>query len=115
VPCPLGKYGAKKTKKEKEADCDPCPGGYYCDVVGLNHNRLYDIYGKKCWAGYYCTKGAIVPYPTDGTTGNICPKGHFCEGGNTVAVKCAAAIYTGIAPISGTLNLAGGAKNYAQD
>lgn len=56
-----------------------------------------------------------MPYPTDGTTGNICPKGHFCEGGNTVAVKCAAAIYTGIAPISGTLNLAGGAKNYAQD
>ena len=36
---------------------------------------------KKCDAGYYCMGGAIKPAPTDGTTGRMCAKGHYCESG----------------------------------
>ena len=42
----------------------------------------------QCSAGYYCTSGAYNSTPTDGTTGNICPMGRYCEVGSITGVGC---------------------------
>lgn len=42
----------------------------------------------QCSAGYYCTSGAYNSTPTDGTTGNICPPGRYCEVGSITGVGC---------------------------
>lgn len=101
-PCPVGKYGTVVGASTEAAGCSDCPGGYYCDVKGLNTYRLITLFDSTCWPGYYCTGGATIPYPTDGVTGNICPAGSYCEGGNTAPVLCVAAVYAGISPITGT-------------
>lgn len=31
--------------------------------------------------GYYCIQGAIIPYPTDNTTGRMCRAGNYCPAG----------------------------------
>lgn len=52
-----------------------CDLGYYCDNPGLPSPQA------KCSAGYYCLRGATKPNPTDGMTGDACPKGRFCPEG----------------------------------
>lgn len=46
----------------------PCPAGSFCDATTLR-----DPTGP-CSAGYYCSGGASTMAPTDGITGNLCPK-----------------------------------------
>jgi hypothetical protein len=40
----------------------------------------YGLYHGKCATGYICLEGASASKPTDGTTGFICPLGHYCDG-----------------------------------
>jgi hypothetical protein len=44
-------------------------------------------------AGYYCTGKATIPNPRDGTTGNICDFGKYCEIGASGGVDCAIGTY----------------------
>ena len=37
---------------------------------------------------YYCTLGAVVPTPTDGTTGDECPAGNYCNSGSSKPTPC---------------------------
>ena len=94
IPCPVGTYN-DDTGKSKSTDCVNCPGGYYCDEVGLT-NAIIKSRNKVCDAGYYCTGKATTPTPIDGTTGNICTKGHYCPEGATAVTKCAAGTYNHI-------------------
>eukprot|EP00062_Callorhinchus_milii_P011252 gi/632957177/ref/XP_007894331.1/ PREDICTED: putative white-brown complex homolog protein 30 [Callorhinchus milii] len=50
-----------------------CPPGAYCNDSGLA------VPSGKCSAGYYCTGEATHPQTTDGVTGNICPRGSYCD------------------------------------
>lgn len=63
MPCPVGtiedNYGNDGTSTPV---CTPCPQNYYCDEVGLTTAILIER-GKFCDPGYFCTEGAIVPYP----------------------------------------------------
>jgi hypothetical protein len=79
-PCPIGTYGlgrqyegfelkAKATDSDSETFyyCDFCKGGYYCDIVGLNEERL-ELYQKECDPGHWCANAKnILPNPD--TTG----------------------------------------------
>lgn len=46
-----------------------CLTGFYCPLPGLAS------VSRPCSAGFYCTQGASVPNPSDGTTGDLCPLG----------------------------------------
>eukprot|EP00057_Strongylocentrotus_purpuratus_P012752 XP_011667226.1 PREDICTED: neurogenic locus notch homolog protein 3 [Strongylocentrotus purpuratus] len=54
---------------------EKCTEGNYCDVEGLA-----DVAGK-CMEGFYCISTAVRPDPTDGITGDICPRGRYCGNG----------------------------------
>ena len=60
----------------------PCTPGKYCATSGLT-----TVTGP-CTAGYYCKEGATTATPTDGTTGNICPYGHYCPAGSISPIAC---------------------------
>jgi len=53
------------------------------------------IDGKDCDTGYYCTGGALIPYPTDKDTmgGDICQPGFYCELGSTDQTPCEGGTY----------------------
>ncbi|PIK41162.1 hypothetical protein BSL78_21986 [Apostichopus japonicus] len=60
----------------------PCEPGWYCHRAGLAEPR------SCVRAGYYCTGGTSVSNPTDGTTGDICPMGHYCPEGSDAPLPC---------------------------
>ncbi|XP_074158322.1 uncharacterized protein LOC141562243 [Sminthopsis crassicaudata] len=80
-PCPRGTYNPQKGS-DQVSDCIPCDPGMYCPVPGLAKP-----YGP-CNAGFHCIKGASLPNPTDGVTGNLCPAGHTCPQGSPEPVPC---------------------------
>ena len=61
----------------------PCPAGSYC------------INGKEytCYAGYLCISGSKTPTPTDGSTGEACERGHYCEEGAEESTPCPIGTY----------------------
>lgn len=59
-----------------------CDGGKFCDVSELESPT------GNCSAGYYCRKKSRFASPTDGTTGNECPKGYFCLEGTRDPTPC---------------------------
>ena len=66
-PCPIGTYGLAHQYTGEVSLlpelCDLCKGGYYCDVVGLNEERL-ELYGKECDPGHWCANALnIIPNP----------------------------------------------------
>lgn len=65
---------------------EPClsvsPAGSYCLRPGLV------AVSGPCHAGFHCTRGASVPNPTDGITGDLCPPGHFCPQGSPRPTPC---------------------------
>ena len=73
MPCPRGSY--MNSYYNQNTACYPCPGGYYCDTLGLN------TYSKRCANGYICIGGAKYAKPSDGITGRLCAKGHYCISG----------------------------------
>ena len=60
----------------------PCTPGKYCATAGLSAAT------GNCAAGYYCNERATSATPTDGTTGNICPYGHYCPAGTSDPIPC---------------------------
>ena len=61
------------TKLETEDDCQSCDAGFYCSETGA------DSPTGMCDAGFYCLGGATTPRPVDGTTGDVCAAGAYCE------------------------------------
>jgi hypothetical protein len=62
--------------------------GHYCAVHGLAN------VSGECNAGYYCTLGALLPNPTDGMTGDLCPPGHYCPVGTGTPDQCTPGSFT---------------------
>lgn len=60
------------------------PTGFYCLLPGLA------AVSGPCSAGFHCSRGASVPSPTDGVTGDLCPPGHFCPQGSPRPAPCPA-------------------------
>ncbi len=79
--CAIGFYGAS-FGLIASGDCTSCPAGTYCSLPGLPAPE------GLCDAGYYCVLAAATSTPTDGTTGNICPAGGYCETGSRVSQSC---------------------------
>ncbi|RUS80256.1 hypothetical protein EGW08_011985, partial [Elysia chlorotica] len=63
-----------------------CDGGTYCSQAGLSAPS------GNCSQGYYCLLGAILPTPSD-STGNGCPRGHYCPEGSTYGTPCPIGYY----------------------
>jgi hypothetical protein len=79
--CPIGTFGAK-VGLTAATECQDCLPGMYCSQKGL---KAPD---GLCDMGYYCILKATTPNPTDGTTGNVCVKGGFCDLGSFESVSC---------------------------
>ncbi|OAF70026.1 hypothetical protein A3Q56_02216, partial [Intoshia linei] len=86
-PCPLGTFSSVKNIKTA-GECQSCLPGKYCDAIGK-----ISVVGP-CSAGYICISGAKSSKPTDGTTGVICPKGHYCPAGSSRGIKCPTGTYS---------------------
>ncbi|KAK2153848.1 hypothetical protein LSH36_283g03001 [Paralvinella palmiformis] len=72
---------------EGSTDPQPCPGGYYCPLISLSSPYA------QCTAGYYCHSKATTATPTDGSTGDICPAGFYCEQGSEWPISCQPGTY----------------------
>ncbi|CAB1347527.1 unnamed protein product, partial [Coregonus sp. 'balchen'] len=81
VPCPLGTW-SNSTGLANQEECQPCPGGLYCDSNSLTAPT------GPCTGGYYCLERAVTPTPTDGSTGGPCLEGHYCPVGTTQPLPC---------------------------
>ena len=66
----------------------PCDPGRYCLVDEL------DVVSGDCMAGYYCNGSTILPNPVNETTGDICPKGHYCPQGSAYPITCDPGYYS---------------------
>lgn len=88
--CPSGSSAAKS-----------CDSGKYCPNDALSKTSD-DSSGStvdyNCAAGFFCISGAKSPYPTDGTTGDICNKGHYCPERSSSSLACSKGKY---APVKG--------------
>ena len=51
-PCPIGTYG-NSTRLRRSQECTPCPGGQFCDGLGLPRPR------GLCDAGFFCREKAF--------------------------------------------------------
>ena len=92
LPCPIGKYNAL-TGRASANDCLLCPGGQYCDVLGMSAST------GPCDAGFFCKTGS--PYkrpPTTEASGMYgpCPVGNYCPQGSTVPTPCPIGTYSSI-------------------
>ncbi|XP_070551430.1 uncharacterized protein [Ptychodera flava] len=88
-PCGNGTFN-NVTGAKAESDCLDCPPGEVCEGMALVGPT------GLCGAGYFCTGAAYTQYPTDDTTGNICPVGHYCPEGSPAAKRCEGGYYTNI-------------------
>ena len=64
--------------------------GYYCEMEGLS------VETAPCAMGYFCTRGASQPNPTDGVTGDVCPMGKYCPVGTHVPFDCPAGTFSNV-------------------
>ena len=85
--CPAGSYQpyVRMTNITACLQCDP---GKFCNSTGLA------AVSGDCEAGFYCSGGASLPVPLDGTTGDICPAGSYCPLGSPTHYYCANGTYT---------------------
>ncbi|CBY12491.1 unnamed protein product [Oikopleura dioica] len=79
--CDAGTYGPSQGFRSSY-ECVPCDEGKYCPTRGMSSP------GSNCTAGYYCSGGSKTENPIDGVTGNICPKGSYCESGTPEPQDC---------------------------
>ncbi|KAM4702881.1 uncharacterized protein WCC33_011421 [Rhinophrynus dorsalis] len=86
-PCPPGRLNGR-TAAEESTWCLQCPPGTFCDVPALTEPA------GMCQAGFYCILGSTSPRPTDGITGDICPKKHFCSEGSSEPIPCPEGTYS---------------------
>ena len=80
-PCPIGTLG-NRTGLMWIEDCTNCTKGRFCDAPGLPGPR------GPCDPGYLCYGGAYTSTPTDGVTGEICPRGGYCPLGSFQSKPC---------------------------
>ncbi|XP_071958738.1 uncharacterized protein [Antedon mediterranea] len=88
-PCENGTY-SNRTGLEELEDCTDCPPGEVC-----NGEALYGPNGI-CAPGYFCLGKAKSQYPTDGSTGDICPIGFYCPEGSPAPKRCEGGYFTNI-------------------
>ncbi|XP_077985305.1 uncharacterized protein LOC144439945 [Glandiceps talaboti] len=88
-PCGNGTYNNVTGAQERD-DCLDCPPGEVCEGMALVGST------GLCGPGYFCTSAAYTKYPTDGVTGDICPKGFYCPEGSPAAKRCEGGYYTNI-------------------
>ena len=69
------------------AECNCCWGGRYCSQSGLAAPD------GECDAGYFCEECAFTAAPQDGTTGDICTRGGFCEQTTKIPYNCRPGTY----------------------
>lgn len=90
--CPKGTYypesAAAVAGASSLSDCLTCPAGKYCERRGDGRETAAL---PDCSDGYYCAGAAYHYTPIDGTTGDVCPKGHFCNNG--ILAICNAGTY----------------------
>ncbi|XP_023933458.1 uncharacterized protein LOC106181652, partial [Lingula anatina] len=106
--CPAGTYSDQQGLYDV-SQCISCPGGQYCQG---EHNTAPT---GNCSEGYYCTSGVDRPTPgADNSTinctcpdqatftgvGGVCPLGHYCPLGTTVAQPCNAGTYAAMVGMS---------------
>ena len=84
MPCPMGSYITSEGSSDPV--CIACGPTFYCDELGLGTAPI-----KNCDDGYVCLGRAMYAKPTDGTTGRLCQKGHYCIAG--VETQCAPGTY----------------------
>lgn len=94
-----------------EAECQPCPAGFYCGEAGLTapagpcrHGQFLYHINTNCsvlfmlsfhvimhflviWIGYWCPPGQTVDTPLP------CPPGHFCLQGSAAPEPCPPGTY----------------------
>ncbi|KAI8480901.1 hypothetical protein Bbelb_413740, partial [Branchiostoma belcheri] len=88
VPCPAGTFQPTEARgKTNSSACVDCTPGYYCQEGGQPN-----VTGE-CLPGYYCIRGASVQNPSDGTTGDICPRGFYCPAQSYWPTPCANGTY----------------------
>lgn len=90
--CPLGTF-SNKTALDSEEQCSLCSGGSFCGSQGL-----FEPEGL-CAEGYYCTRGAVDNVGTLGEYGGgsgVCPIGHYCPEGSTIATPCPQGTFSSI-------------------
>ena len=80
-PCPSGTY-SNATGLHSKGQCLNCPEEMYCGDEGLTEPT------GRCSSGYYCVSRANTSQPTDGVTGDICPKGRYCPQGISIGIPC---------------------------
>ncbi len=66
-------------------ECQPCPGGYYCDTPGQVNAT------GPCNPGYYCPANDTITTPTPRQY--KCPVGHYCEEGSPAPTPCGVGNY----------------------
>ncbi|CAH1797039.1 unnamed protein product, partial [Owenia fusiformis] len=66
----------------------PCDPGFHCLTDEL------DAVSGPCQAGYFCNGSTILPNPVDETTGDICPKGHYCPEQSSAPIACDPGYYS---------------------
>ena len=74
--CPMGSFEEM-----------PCTPGYYCASPGLPTPTA------PCSPGYYCTGNATSSAPVTGSTGGMCPQGHYCPMGSSQPLPCPPGTY----------------------
>jgi hypothetical protein len=84
--CPLGTYLGTENAVDS-SDCIACTANFYCPTLGQTQVDP----AQTCAKGFMCYGGAYRPEPTDLTTGDICPKGFWCDTG--AATECTAGNY----------------------
>ena len=75
--CPVGTFCPEGSDRPT-----PCSPGSYCAIAAL------PAPSAECQAGYYCITAAATSTPTDGTTGDVCPKGAYCPMGSSSPTLC---------------------------
>ena len=93
--CPIGYFGGSPMLRNLN-QCTECWSGRYCSQAALT------IPDGRCDPGYYCITRAIVPNPTDGITGALCPKGGVCPQGSVTAQPCLPGTYSTAAGLTST-------------
>ncbi|CDJ50229.1 hypothetical protein, conserved [Eimeria brunetti] len=82
-PCPSG-TGHTRVGATSAGECVKCDAGVYCGSSGER---------APCDAGFICYGGALTARPTDKTTGEMCPKSHYCPRGTTNSRVCPIGTY----------------------
>ncbi|XP_050179054.1 multiple epidermal growth factor-like domains protein 6 isoform X3 [Myiozetetes cayanensis] len=81
LQCPPGTWAGRAGRRSLQ-ECQPCPGGYFCNGSGQGAPS------GQCSPGFYCAAGAQSPTPSDGLAGAPCPPSHFCPPGSRAPTPC---------------------------